>query len=117
MTGPDILDDTTGDYERLEAELVAQNREATRVATADADGMTVHRLVGALVADDVVTPAPTNVFSFTPAGCSLELLDLKLPTLTKSVIGDVRDSSIRLAQDSSAFTRRRISKGTLESDH
>jgi len=35
MTGPDILDDTTDDYDRLETELVAQNWDASRVATAD----------------------------------------------------------------------------------
>jgi len=33
MTGPDILDDTTDDYERLETELVARDRDAARVST------------------------------------------------------------------------------------
>jgi hypothetical protein len=37
MTGPDIFDDTTDDYERLETELVAQDRDAARVSTADVD--------------------------------------------------------------------------------
>ena len=40
MTGPDLLDDTTDDYERLETELVAQHRDAARVATADIDETT-----------------------------------------------------------------------------
>jgi hypothetical protein len=46
MTGPDILDDTTDDYERLETELVAQDRDATRVSTADVDERSARRLVG-----------------------------------------------------------------------
>ncbi|MDB9234591.1 hypothetical protein PN419_14890 [Halorubrum ezzemoulense] len=58
MTGPDILDDTTDDYERLETELVAQDRDAARVSTADVDERSARRLVGDLVEDDVVTPVP-----------------------------------------------------------
>ena len=58
MTEPDIIDDTTGDYDRLETELVAQDRDASRVATADIDEATARRLVGELVEDDVVTPVP-----------------------------------------------------------
>jgi hypothetical protein len=58
MTGPDILDDTTDDYERLETELVAQDRDATRVSTADADERSARRLVDELIEDDVVTPVP-----------------------------------------------------------
>lgn len=56
MTEPDIIDDTTGDYDRLETELVAQDRDASRVATADIDETTARRLVGELIKDDVVTP-------------------------------------------------------------
>jgi len=58
MTGPDAIDDTTADYDRLETELVAQDRDAARVATADIDETTAHQLVGGLVEDDVVTPIP-----------------------------------------------------------
>jgi hypothetical protein len=58
MTGPDILDDTTDDYERLETELVAQDRDAARVSTADVDERSAHRLVDELIKDDVVTPVP-----------------------------------------------------------
>ena len=58
MTEPDIIDDTIGDYDRLETELVAQDRDASRVATADIDEATARRLVGELVEDDVVTPIP-----------------------------------------------------------
>ena len=58
MTGPDILDDTTDDHERLETELVAQDRDAARVATADIDERRARRLVNDLIEDDVVTPIP-----------------------------------------------------------
>ena len=58
MTGPDILDDTTDDYERLETELVAQDRDAVRVSTTDVDERGARRLVGELIEDDVVTPVP-----------------------------------------------------------
>jgi hypothetical protein len=58
MSGQDTIDDTTGDYDRLETELVAQDRDASRVATADIDEATARRLVGDLVEDDVVTPIP-----------------------------------------------------------
>ena len=58
MTGSDTIDDTIGDYDRLETELVAQDRDASRVATADIDEATARRLVGELLEDDVVTPIP-----------------------------------------------------------
>ena len=58
MTGPDILDDTTADYDQLETELVAQDRDSARVAMADIDETTARRLVGELIEDDVVTPIP-----------------------------------------------------------
>ena len=56
MTGPDILNDTTDDHERLETELVAQDRDAARVATADIDERSARRLVNDLIENDVVTP-------------------------------------------------------------
>ena len=60
MTGPDILDDTTDDYERLETKLVAQDRDAARVSTADVDERSARRLVDELIEDDVVTPIPDH---------------------------------------------------------
>ncbi|WP_128904632.1 hypothetical protein [Halorubrum amylolyticum] len=60
MTGPDILDDTTGDYDRLETELVAQDRDAARVAAADVDERSARRLVDELIEGDVVTPIPDH---------------------------------------------------------
>ena len=56
MTDSDVLDDTTADYERLETELVAQDRDAVRVSTADIDKLRARRLVNDLIEDDVVTP-------------------------------------------------------------
>ena len=58
MTGPDILDDTTDDHERLETELVAQDRDAARVATADIDERGARHLVNDLIEDGVVRPIP-----------------------------------------------------------
>ena len=60
MTGPDILNDTTDDYERLETELVAQDRDAARVATADIDERSARHLVNDLIEDDMVRPIPAQ---------------------------------------------------------
>lgn len=69
MTRSDILDDTTDDHERLEAELVAQDRDAARVATADIDDRSARRLVNDLIEDDVVTPvADQRVLVHDPSG-------------------------------------------------
>ncbi|QOS13542.1 uncharacterized protein HfgLR_21615 (plasmid) [Haloferax gibbonsii] len=58
MPGTDALDDTSADHERFEAELVAQDQDAARVAIADIDDGRAHSLVNDLVDDDVVTPIP-----------------------------------------------------------
>ena len=69
MTGPDILDDTTDDHERLETELVAQDRDAARVATADIDERGARHLVNDLIEDGVVTPvAEQRVLVHEPSG-------------------------------------------------
>ena len=69
MTGPDPIDDTTDDYERFEAELVAQDRDATRVSTADVDETTTRQLVSDLVDDRVVTAvADQRVLGHEPSG-------------------------------------------------
>lgn len=54
MTGPDAFDDTAANYERLETELLAQDRDAARVTTADVDETTAQQLVSDLVDDGVV---------------------------------------------------------------
>ncbi|WP_459190903.1 hypothetical protein [Halosimplex sp. J119] len=69
MTGPDILDDTTDDYERLETELVAQDRDAARVSTADIDERSARHLVNDLIEDDMVRPIPDQrVLVHDPSG-------------------------------------------------
>jgi hypothetical protein len=56
MTGPDAIDDTADDHVQLETELIAQDRDATRVSTADVDETSAQHLVGDLLKDDVVIP-------------------------------------------------------------
>ena len=69
MTGPDILDDTTADYEQFETELVAQDRDAARVSTADIDERGARHLVNDLIEDGVVTPvAEQRVLVHDPSG-------------------------------------------------
>ena len=69
MTGPDILDGTTDDYERLETELVAQDRDAARVSTEDVDERRARYLVNDLVDDGVVRPiAEERVLVHDPSG-------------------------------------------------
>jgi hypothetical protein len=60
MTGPEIIDDTTADYDRVETELIAQDRDTARISTADVDERSARRLVGELIEDDVVTPIPDH---------------------------------------------------------
>lgn len=69
MTGPDAFDDTTNDYERLETELLAQDRDAARVSTADVDETTAQQLVSDLVDDGLVTAvADQRVLVHEPSG-------------------------------------------------
>ena len=69
MTDSDILDDTADDHERLETELLAQDRDAARVATADIDETTARQLVSDLVDDGVVTAvAEQRVLVHEPSG-------------------------------------------------
>ncbi|WP_181692605.1 hypothetical protein [Natronomonas sp. LN261] len=58
MVDPDPHDDTNTDYEQLEKELLAQDRDAAGVATADVDDATARNLVGELVDAGIVTPVP-----------------------------------------------------------
>ena len=57
MTGPDTRDDTTADHQRLETELIVQNRDTARPSTADVDETTARQLVNALIDDGLVTAA------------------------------------------------------------
>jgi len=54
MPGTDALDDASDDHERFEAELIAQDQDAARVAVADIDERRAHSLVNDLVDADVV---------------------------------------------------------------
>ena len=58
MTGPDRHDSTADDHERFEAELLAQDQDAARVATADIDESVAKQLIRDLVDTGVVTPVP-----------------------------------------------------------
>ncbi|MFC7233445.1 hypothetical protein ACFQMM_22575 [Saliphagus sp. GCM10025308] len=69
MTDSDILDDRSDDHERFETELLAQDRDAARVSTADVDETTARHLVSDLVDDGVVTAvAEQRVLVHEPSG-------------------------------------------------
>jgi hypothetical protein len=69
MTGPDAFDDTADDHERLETELLAQDRDAARPLTADVDETTARQVVSDLVDDGVVTAvAEQRVLVHEPSG-------------------------------------------------
>jgi hypothetical protein len=75
MTGTDAFDDTAADHERLETELLAQDRDAARVSTADVDETTAQQLVSDLVDDGVVmTVAEHRVFVHEPSGEAFDSL-------------------------------------------
>ncbi len=60
MTDPDLHDDTSRDYEQFEKGLLAQDRDAAGVDTADVDDATAQRLVSELIDADVGTPVPED---------------------------------------------------------
>lgn len=60
MSDTDSLDDTSADYEQFEAELLARDRDAARLATADTDEATARHLVMDLVDTSIVTPVPDD---------------------------------------------------------
>mgnify|MGYP007091083067 CR=1 FL=1 len=73
MAGPDPHDDTSADHEQLETELLAQDRDAASVDTADVDDGTAQRLVSDLVDADVVTPIPEDqVLVHGPSGTAFD---------------------------------------------
>jgi hypothetical protein len=73
MSGPDIHDDTADDHEHLERKLLAQDRDAVRVDTADIDDRKAQRLVNDLVDADVVTPVPEDhVLVHEPSGTTFD---------------------------------------------
>ena len=69
MTDPDVLDDTAADHDRFETELLAQDRDAAQVSTADVDETTARQLVSGLVDDGVATAvAEQQVLVHEPSG-------------------------------------------------
>lgn len=56
MTGLDKYDDASHDHERFEKELIAKDRDATRVKTDDVDETEARKLVADLIEAGVVTP-------------------------------------------------------------
>ena len=74
MADPDPHDDTSADYEQFEKALLAQDRDAAGVDTADIDEATARRLVDDLIDADVVTPVPENrVLLHEPSGAAFDL--------------------------------------------
>jgi hypothetical protein len=73
MAGPDRFDDTSTDHEQLETELLAQDRDAANVATADVDGKTARGQVDKLIEGDIVTPIPEDrVLVHEPSGTAFD---------------------------------------------
>lgn len=73
MADPDPLDDTSADYEQFEAELLARDRDAARLATADIDEATARHLVMDLVDAAVVSPVPDErVLVHEPSGTAFD---------------------------------------------
>lgn len=73
MTDSDPYDDTSADYEQFETELLAQDRDAARVDTADVDDATAQSLVSELVDADIATPIPADrVLVHEPSGTAFD---------------------------------------------
>ena len=69
MTDPDPHDDTSADYKQFEKVLLALDRDAAGVDTADIDEATARGLVDDLIDADIVTPVPENrVLVHEPSG-------------------------------------------------
>lgn len=73
MADPDPFDDTSADHEQLEVKLIAQDRDAASVATADVDEATARSWVDDLIDADVVTPVPEDrVLVHEPSGAAFD---------------------------------------------
>ena len=73
MTDPHPRDDTSADYEQFEKALLAQDRDAAGVDTADVDGATAQHLVSELIDADVVTSVPEDrVLVHEPSGTTFD---------------------------------------------
>lgn len=75
MSGPDIHDDTANDHERLERELLAQDRDGRRPSTADLDDEVAQDLVQDLLNAGTITPVVNErVLVHEPSGAAFESL-------------------------------------------
>jgi len=73
MADPNPHDDTSADYEQFEKALLAQDRDAAGVDTADIDDATARRLVDDLIDADAVTPVPEDrVLVHEPSGTTFD---------------------------------------------
>ena len=73
MTDPNPIDDTTDDYRRFEARLVAHDRDVTHAVTEDIGDTAARKLVTELIDSDVVTPVPgKRVFVHEPSGTAFD---------------------------------------------
>ena len=73
MSDPDRYDETTDNHERFEAELLAQDRDAQRVSTADLDDGTAQEVVHDLLDTGTVTPVVDQcVLVHEPSGAAFE---------------------------------------------
>ena len=73
MADPDPHDDTSADYEQFEKALLAQDRDAASVDTADIDEATAGHLVDDLIDADVVRPVPeARVLVHEPSGTAFD---------------------------------------------
>ena len=73
MADPDPHDDTSADDEQFEKALLAQDRDAAGVETADIDEATARRLVNDLIDADVVTSVPEDrVLVHEPSGTTFD---------------------------------------------
>ncbi|MFA9427296.1 hypothetical protein [Natronorubrum sp. A-ect3] len=73
MTDPNPIDDTTDDYRRFEARLVAHDRDATHAVTADIGDTAARKLATELIDNGVVTPVPgKRVFVHEPSGTAFD---------------------------------------------
>lgn len=73
MSDPDKYDDTAGDHERFEEELLAQDRDVRSPATADLDEKTARQLMRDLLDAGTVTPVvDQRVLIHEPSGEAFE---------------------------------------------
>ena len=75
VSDPDRYDETTDDHERVESELLAQDRDARSPSTADLDDETARQMVRGLLDAGTVTPVVNQcILVHEPSGTAFESL-------------------------------------------